>query len=48
MALIVGSIAIPYIGYVTWDEYTAKPYVDSQDWMICTDFLQSWYSFRIC
>ncbi|QIX00241.1 hypothetical protein AMS68_005758 [Peltaster fructicola] len=25
MALIVGSIAVPYIGYVTWDEYTAKP-----------------------
>lgn len=25
MAIIVGSIAVPYIGFVTWDEYTAKP-----------------------
>lgn len=25
MALVVGSVAVPYIGYVTWDEYTAKP-----------------------
>ena len=27
MALVVGSIAIPYVGYVTWDEYMSKPYV---------------------
>ena len=25
MALIVDSIAVPYIGYVTWDEYMSKP-----------------------
>lgn len=25
MAIIVDIIAIPYIGYVTWDEYTGKP-----------------------
>jgi hypothetical protein len=25
MAIIVGSIAIPYVGYVTWDEYMSKP-----------------------
>lgn len=27
MAIVVGSIAIPYLGYVTWDEYMSKPYV---------------------
>lgn len=27
MAIIVGSVAIPYLGYVTWDEYMSKPYV---------------------
>lgn len=27
MAICVGSIAIPYVGYVTWDEYMSKPYV---------------------
>ncbi|KAI5368371.1 Putative regulator of phospholipase D Srf1 [Septoria linicola] len=25
MGIIVPAIAIPYIGYVTWDEYTSKP-----------------------
>lgn len=25
MAIIVGSVAIPYLLYVTWDEYMAKP-----------------------
>lgn len=25
MGIIVSTIAIPYIGYVTWDEYTSKP-----------------------
>ena len=25
MAIIVGSIALPYLGYVTWDEYMSKP-----------------------
>ena len=25
MAIIVGAVAIPYVGYVTWDEYMAKP-----------------------
>ncbi|KAK5112209.1 hypothetical protein LTR62_004370 [Meristemomyces frigidus] len=25
MAVCVGSIAIPYLGYVTWDEYMSKP-----------------------
>ena len=25
MAIAVGSIALPYIGYVTWDEYMSKP-----------------------
>ncbi|OQN97861.1 hypothetical protein B0A48_16171 [Cryoendolithus antarcticus] len=25
MALIVGAVAVPYIGYVTWDEYMSKP-----------------------
>jgi len=25
MAIIVGSVAIPYLGYVTWDEYMSKP-----------------------
>lgn len=25
MALSVGSVAVPYIGYVTWDEYMSKP-----------------------
>ena len=27
MAVIVGAFALPYIGYVTWDEYMSKPYV---------------------
>lgn len=27
MALVVGSVAIPYVLYVTWDEYMSKPYV---------------------
>ena len=27
MAIVVSSVAIPYIGYVTWDEYMSKPYV---------------------
>lgn len=27
MAIIVGVIAIPYSGYVTWDEYMSKPSV---------------------
>ena len=26
MAIIVGCIALPYLGYVTWDEYMNKPY----------------------
>lgn len=26
MAICVGSIAVPYIIYVTWDEYLSKPY----------------------
>jgi hypothetical protein len=25
MAISVGAIALPYIGYVTWDEYMSKP-----------------------
>ena len=25
ITIIVDSIAVPYIGYITWDEYTAKP-----------------------
>ncbi|KAK5700701.1 hypothetical protein LTR97_005218 [Elasticomyces elasticus] len=25
MALCVGCVAIPYVGYVTWDEYMSKP-----------------------
>lgn len=25
MAIGVGSLALPYIGYVTWDEYMSKP-----------------------
>ncbi|KAK5118773.1 hypothetical protein LTR85_007979 [Meristemomyces frigidus] len=25
MAICVGSVAIPYLGYVTWDEYMSKP-----------------------
>ncbi|KAK3721729.1 hypothetical protein LTR37_002894 [Vermiconidia calcicola] len=25
MAICVGAIALPYIGYVTWDEYMSKP-----------------------
>ena len=25
MAIAVGAIALPYIGYVTWDEYMSKP-----------------------
>lgn len=25
MALTVGCFAVPYIGYVTWDEYMSKP-----------------------
>jgi hypothetical protein len=25
MAIVVDVVAIPYIGYVTWDEYTGKP-----------------------
>lgn len=25
MAIIVDCIALPYIGYITWDEYTGKP-----------------------
>jgi hypothetical protein len=25
MAIIVDIIAMPYIGYITWDEYTGKP-----------------------
>lgn len=25
MAIVVDTIAIPYIGYITWDEYTGKP-----------------------
>ncbi len=25
MAIIVDVIALPYIGYITWDEYTGKP-----------------------
>ncbi len=29
MAISVGSVALPYIGYVTWDEYMSKPYVPS-------------------
>jgi hypothetical protein len=27
MAICVGTVAIPYLGYVTWDEYMSKPYV---------------------
>jgi hypothetical protein len=27
MAIIVGCLAIPYVLYVTWDEYMSKPYV---------------------
>lgn len=25
MAICVGGVALPYIGYVTWDEYMSKP-----------------------
>ena len=25
MAISVGSVAVPYIGYITWDEYMSKP-----------------------
>ena len=25
MAIIVGTLAVPYIVYVTWDEYMSKP-----------------------
>jgi hypothetical protein len=25
MAIVVDTVAIPYIGYMTWDEYTGKP-----------------------
>lgn len=25
MAVVVGSIALPYIGWITWDEYMSKP-----------------------
>ncbi|EMC96864.1 hypothetical protein BAUCODRAFT_70184 [Baudoinia panamericana UAMH 10762] len=25
MAICIGSVAIPYLGYVTWDEYMSKP-----------------------
>jgi hypothetical protein len=25
MAIVVDVIALPYIGYITWDEYTGKP-----------------------
>ena len=25
MAVVVDVVAIPYIGYITWDEYTGKP-----------------------
>jgi hypothetical protein len=27
MAIIVGCLAIPYVLYVTWDEYMSKPFV---------------------
>nr|POE94643.1 regulator of phospholipase d srf1 [Quercus suber] len=27
IAICVGSVAIPYVAYVTWDEYMSKPYV---------------------
>ena len=27
MAIVVGCLAIPYVLYVTWDEYMSKPYV---------------------
>lgn len=27
MGIIVSAIAIPYVGYVTWDEYLSKPWV---------------------
>lgn len=27
MAMIIGACALPYIAYVTWDEYMSKPYV---------------------
>lgn len=30
MAISVGSVAVPYICYVTWDEYMSKPYVLSR------------------
>jgi hypothetical protein len=29
MAVVVGCLAIPYVLYVTWDEYMSKPYVSS-------------------
>jgi hypothetical protein len=25
MAIVVDAVALPYIGYITWDEYTGKP-----------------------
>ena len=25
MAIVVDVVALPYIGYITWDEYTGKP-----------------------
>lgn len=25
MAIVVDVVAMPYIGYITWDEYTGKP-----------------------
>lgn len=28
MGIIVSAIAVPYVGYVTWDEYLSKPYVN--------------------
>lgn len=27
MAICVSAVAIPYVAYVTWDEYMSKPYV---------------------
>lgn len=25
MAIVLDSVAVPYIGYITWDEYLSKP-----------------------
>lgn len=29
MAICVGAVAMPYLGYITWDEYMSKPYANN-------------------